>query len=75
MSCCVLARLASKGVTTILCLQEDVNLDYFDIDINRIRSRCGEVGIRHVRCPVRDFDPSDLRSRLPKVHFTSASVH
>lgn len=57
-----------EGVTTILCLQEDINLDYFSVDISAIRKRCQARGdVRHVRCPVRDFDPSDLRKQLPKV--------
>lgn len=62
-------RLVEKeGVTTILCLQENVNLDYFSVDIGAIEHRCAERGdVRHVRCPVRDFDPTDLRRQLPKV--------
>jgi len=57
-----------EGVTTILCLQEDVNLDYFSVDIAAIQRQCEQRGdVRHVRCPVRDFDPMDLRRQLPKV--------
>lgn len=37
-------------------------MDYFKIDIEAIRERCRERGdIKHVRFPVRDFDPFDLR--------------
>lgn len=64
-----------EGVTTILCLQEDANLDYFSVDITSIQKRCQERGdIQHVRCPIRDFDPMDLRTQLPKAisaHFDS----
>lgn len=58
----------NEGVTTILCLQENVNLDYFSVDITAIEERCEERGdVRHIRCPIRDFDPMDLRLQLPKV--------
>ena len=54
-------------MTTILCLQENVNLDYFDVDIQAIEKRCEErADVRHIRCPIRDFDPMDLRVQLPK---------
>ena len=39
---------------------------YFDLDISPIIARCQERGdIKHVRFPVRDFDPFSLRQRLP----------
>ncbi|GMH36175.1 hypothetical protein BSKO_04043 [Bryopsis sp. KO-2023] len=61
-------KLAEIGVTTVLNLQENSNLEYFDLDIKPIQQRCEERGdINLVRCPVRDFDPVDLRLRLPKV--------
>lgn len=60
-------RLRAAGVTTVLCLQQDSDLEYFDLDIGAVRRRCEEIGIRHVRCPIRDFDGSDLRKCLPKV--------
>lgn len=41
----------------LACLQEDCDMEYFGIDIAGIRERCKEVGIKHVRFPVRDFDP------------------
>lgn len=63
----LLNRLKEKGITTVLCLQENSDLEYFNVDIEAISKRCEEIGIRHVRCPVRDFDGSDLRKRLPKV--------
>ena len=40
---------------------------YFDLDINPIIERCNQRGdIKHVRFPVRDFDPFSLRQRLPE---------
>jgi hypothetical protein len=38
-------------------LQEDCDMEYFGIDVSAIQERCKEVGIKHVRFPVRDFDP------------------
>ena len=40
---------------------------YFDLDINPIIDHCKQRGdIKHVRFPVRDFDPFSLRQRLPE---------
>jgi protein-tyrosine phosphatase len=51
-------------------------MDYFNLDLKPIQDRCAERGdIRHVRFPVRDFDPQDLRRRLPKAIATLAKVH
>lgn len=60
-------RLAEVGVGTIFCLQEDSDMAYFDLDINPIVDRCKQLGdIKHVRFPIRDFDPFSLRQRLPE---------
>jgi hypothetical protein len=49
---------------------------YFDIDIEAIRARCAERGdIKHVRFPIRDFDPFDLRRKLPKAVARLAAAH
>jgi hypothetical protein len=49
-------RVAAAGVTTVLCLQEDSDLDYFGIDVAAIAARCKARGdIKHVRFPIRDF--------------------
>lgn len=69
-------RLSEEGITTIFCLQEDCDLAYFDIDIEGIRERCRQRGdIKHVRFPVRDFDPFDLRKKLPKAVARLAHAH
>ncbi len=40
---------------------------YFNLDIKPIQERCAERGdIKHVRFPIRDFDPYDLRRKLPR---------
>lgn len=33
----------------------------------RLQARCEERGVKHVRFRIRDFDPFDLRRKLPKV--------
>ena len=52
------------GITAILSLQTDHDLDYWDLDFNRLESRCRELGIAVRRVPVRDFDGEDLRRKL-----------
>lgn len=68
-------KLAAAGVTTVYSLQEDCDMEYFGIDIAAIQERCKEVGIKHVRFPVRDFDPYDLRQKLPKAVTALAKAH
>eukprot|EP00879_Flechtneria_rotunda_P017674 GHRR01018526.1.p1 GENE.GHRR01018526.1~~GHRR01018526.1.p1 ORF type:complete len:519 (+),score=171.17 GHRR01018526.1:515-2071(+) len=63
------------GVTTVFSLQEDCDMEYFGIDITCIQQRCQEVGLAHVRFPVRDFDPFDLRQKLPKAVSQLAKAH
>ena len=60
-------RLAdAEGVGAILNLQEDSDMAYFDLDVAPIRARCAERGdVAHARFPIRDFDPFDLRMKLP----------
>eukprot|EP00878_Enallax_costatus_P036860 GHUV01041436.1.p1 GENE.GHUV01041436.1~~GHUV01041436.1.p1 ORF type:complete len:166 (+),score=46.64 GHUV01041436.1:45-500(+) len=50
-------------------------MEYFGIDIAAIKQRCREVGVQHVRFPVRDFDPLDLRLKLPKAVARLAKAH
>lgn len=38
---------------------------YFNLDIRPIQEACRSLGIVHVRFEIRDFDPFDLRMRLP----------
>jgi protein-tyrosine phosphatase len=61
-------HLNEAGVGTIFCLQQDPDLAYFSVDIGVIQERVKEIeGIEHIRAPIRDFDPYDLRLRLPVV--------
>ena len=59
-------QLEREGVTTVLQLQEDSDLEYFSLDNAPIRDRCAAGPIQHIRHAVRDFDPYSLRRRLPE---------
>lgn len=61
--CCRLAD--EQGVGSIVNLQEDTDMAFFDLDLSPIRERCMARGdVAHNRHPIRDFDPFDLRMRL-----------
>jgi hypothetical protein len=70
-------RLADmEGVKVVYCLQEDCDMEYFNLDVSKIQERCRERGdIKHVRFPIRDFDPYDLRMKLPKAIARLAKEH
>uniref|UniRef100_J3NAS0 Tyrosine specific protein phosphatases domain-containing protein n=1 Tax=Oryza brachyantha TaxID=4533 RepID=J3NAS0_ORYBR len=53
-------------VAFILCLQQDRDIEYWEIDFHPIVNRCKEFGIKHIRRPAVDFDPDSLRTQLPK---------
>ena len=58
--------LVGEGVSTVMCLQENSDMEYFSLDIDPVRARCSSVGtVDHVRHAIRDFDPYSLRRRLP----------
>jgi hypothetical protein len=48
-------RLAEKeNVGAIICLQQDPDLAYFNLDLGAIRKRCAErKDIEHIRSPIR----------------------
>lgn len=59
-------KLKDAGVGVVFCLQQDPDLAYFDVDLSAIQAHVNELdGISHYRCQIRDFDPFDLRMRLP----------
>lgn len=61
-------HLRRIGVRTIFCLQQDPDLEYFGVDISAIQDHAIFFGdIEHIRARIRDFDPFDLRIRLPAV--------
>lgn len=55
-----------EGVRAILNLQQDTDIEYWDVDLRAITKRCNELGIQYMRAPARDFDPSSLRTELPR---------
>lgn len=55
-----------EDVAYILNLQQDKDVEYWGIDLQSIVKKCQDCQIRHMRRPVRDFDPDSLRNGLPK---------
>lgn len=53
------------GITAILNLQTDHDLDYCDLDLSRFEARCRELGMEMRRVAIRDNDGSDLVAKLP----------
>jgi protein-tyrosine phosphatase len=53
------------GVSAVLNLQTDEDFLFWDIDWPRLEAHYRESGIEVRRVPVRDFDPEDLREKLP----------
>ncbi|KAJ7527446.1 hypothetical protein O6H91_16G054700 [Diphasiastrum complanatum] len=56
----------NQGVTAILNLQQDKDIEYWGIDLVPILHKCEELKIHHLRMPARDFDPDSLRRELPR---------
>ena len=54
-----------ENVKAVLCLQQDSDMDYFDLDLDPVLEGCESAGITHIRSRVNDFDPYDLRLKLP----------
>ena len=53
------------GASAVLSLQHDDCLAYWGIDYVQMQSKAAEIGVTLVRCPIRDFDISDMRRQLP----------
>ncbi|MEW6440187.1 MAG: dual specificity protein phosphatase family protein [bacterium] len=62
-----LRRIRSEAaVSAVLSLQHDDCHSYWNIDYQAMR-RAGEaLGLEMMRCPIRDFDVSDMRRCLPR---------
>lgn len=54
------------GITAVLCLQTDEDIRYLSLDFERIQASYTSYGITLKRVPIRDFDPVDLREKLPE---------
>ncbi|KAL4334350.1 hypothetical protein GQ457_07G019660 [Hibiscus cannabinus] len=55
-----------ENVAYILNLQQDKDIEYWEIDLQSIIERCRQLGVHHIRKPARDFDPDSLRNILPR---------
>ncbi|KAG1664254.1 hypothetical protein FOA52_003508 [Chlamydomonas sp. UWO 241] len=64
-----------ENVKVVYCLQEDSDMAYFNLDIKPVEARCAELGIKHIRFRIRDFDPHDLRARLPDAVRALVAAH
>jgi atypical dual specificity phosphatase len=54
------------GVTAVLSLQTEEDLNYWEINWNRLAAHYQKLGIDIRRVPVQDFSPDDLRRKLPR---------
>ena len=54
------------GITAVVNLQTEGDLDHWDIDWPRLQAHYRKVGIEVRRVPVQDFDPDALRANLPR---------
>ncbi len=53
------------GITAVLNVQTDEDLAYWGVNWQELKSSYREAGIDVRRVPVQDFDPDDLRRKLP----------
>ena len=54
------------GITAVFNVQTDEDMAHWGVDWRELRSSYCEAGIDIRRVPVRDFDPDDLRQKLPE---------
>ena len=57
--------LRNFGITAVLNVQTEDDFAYWGIDWNRLEAKYRQAGIECRRAAVRDFDPDDLRQKLP----------
>jgi hypothetical protein len=53
------------GITYILNLQQDRDLEHWGVDIGALQWRAQQHGMVLARRPARDFDPHSLRAMMP----------
>jgi protein-tyrosine phosphatase len=58
--------LRESGITAVLNLQTDDDMRSVNVDWKPLEEHYGKRKIVLRRCPVRDFDPVDLREKLPQ---------
>ncbi len=54
------------GITAVLNLQTDEDMRWCDLDWESLEAHYRSRGIELARVPVRDFDPEELREKLPE---------
>jgi len=54
------------GITAVLNLQTAEDFDQWQVDWDRLLEYYRESGVELCHLPVRDFDPDDLRGKLPQ---------
>ena len=55
----------NAGITAVLNLQTDEDMCWYDTDWEKLEAHYRKTEIEVVRFPIRDFDPDDLREKLP----------
>eukprot|EP00798_Chlamydomonas_sp_ICE-L_P005012 gene5012-34797_t len=58
-------ELKELGVTAVVNLQQDKDLQYWGVCIDEIKGRYHHHGVKLIRHPAKDFDPHSLRKTLP----------
>lgn len=53
------------GITAVLNVQTQDDFDHWGVDWDGLSAHYARLGIEVRRLPVRDFDPQDLRDKLP----------
>ncbi|MEJ2657440.1 MAG: dual specificity protein phosphatase family protein [Desulfobacterales bacterium] len=70
-----LRRIHSEaGASGVLSLQHDDCLSYWGIDYAMMYRSGTALGLEMERCPIRDFDMTDMRRRLPAAIRTLANM-
>lgn len=54
-----------SGITAVLSLQTDEDIEHFDLDWHSLLTHYKSCGIEVRRVAVRDFDAGDLQEKLP----------
>ncbi len=62
----IAALVREKKVSAVLNLQTDEDMVWHDTEWSELQEYYSETGVELARVPVRDFDPQDLREKLPR---------
>lgn len=60
--------------TAVMSLQHDECLAYWNIDAVQMQTKASVLGLTFARCPIRDFDISDMQRQLPRAVALLASL-